>query len=35
VQSFPANMLAPTLGFKARPYVEAAARERAAAQIGF
>lgn len=28
IQSFPANLFAGTLGFRARPYVEAAARER-------
>lgn len=35
VQSFPANMFAKTLGFTPRPYVEAAARERVPAQVGF
>jgi LemA protein len=35
IQSFPANLFASTLGFRSRPYVEAAARERAAAQVGF
>jgi LemA protein len=35
VQSFPANLFAGTMGFRARPYVEAAARERTPAQVGF
>ena len=34
VQSFPANLFASTLGFTARPYVEAAARERVPVQVG-
>lgn len=33
IQSFPANLFAGTLGFRPRPYVEAAARERAAAAV--
>lgn len=33
VQSFPTNLIAGTFGFRPRPYVEAAARERAAAQV--
>ena len=35
IQSIPANIFAGTLGFRARPYVEAAARERATAEVGF
>jgi LemA protein len=35
MQSFPANLFASTLGFSARPYVEAAAPERVPAQVGF
>lgn len=34
-QSFPANAFAGTLGFKARPYVEAAAKERGVGRIDF
>jgi LemA protein len=34
VQSFPANLMAPALGFKPRPYVEAAAGERAPVRVG-
>lgn len=35
VQSIPANLFAGTLGFKPRPYVEAAAPERVPAGVGF
>jgi LemA protein len=35
VQSFPANLFAGTLGFRPRPYVEAAAPERVPARVGF
>jgi LemA protein len=35
VQSFPANLFAKSMGFTSRPYVEAAARERAPAGVGF
>jgi LemA protein len=35
VQSIPANIFAGTLGFKPRPYVEAAAPERVPSQVGF
>lgn len=34
VQSFPANLFAGTFGFRARPYVEAAAREREQVPVG-
>lgn len=35
IQSFPANLLASTLGFHARRYFEAAAKERGAGRIDF
>jgi LemA protein len=35
LQSFPVNTFAKSMGFTARPYVEAAARERNPAQVGF
>ncbi|MGK2878479.1 MAG: LemA family protein [Solirubrobacterales bacterium] len=34
IQSIPANFFAATLGFKPRPYVEAAARERVPTRVG-
>lgn len=35
IQQFPANLFASTLGFRARPYVEAAAKERGVGRIDF
>ncbi|MBJ7459295.1 MAG: LemA family protein [Thermoleophilaceae bacterium] len=34
IQSIPASFFAPSLGFKPRPYVEAAARERSSVGVG-